>query len=424
MTINVSATLLLLLGSGLAAAPGARPPGRELTLPAARAEAETHSPELEAAAAAVEEARGRLLAARTHPFNPALEVEGADRRGPDGSSTDRGVILSQEVEIAGQRSKRTAAARADLAAAEARYARRRREVLASVEQAFALTVSARELREVARADVELTRSLLAFEQRRLEAGAATRIEVNLARAATGRAVRRLQEATANWQEARARLAEAAGLDPGAPPAASGELPVAPVALPSLGELMRGALAHRSDLAALRHDLERTERRVVLERSLAAPNLVVAAFASREEGDDITGVGAGIGIPLFNRNRGEIAEARAAMDRQGARVRTGELRVKREVAAAYDHYRAAAEGLAALHDLVVGNLKENLDLLRRAVEAGELSATDVLLLRRELVEGQREHIETAGELWLARTDLELAVGSDLPTPRREEASDAN
>jgi outer membrane protein TolC len=62
-----------------------------------------------------------------------------------------------------------------------------------------------------------------------------------------------------------------------------------------------------------------------------------------------------------------------------------------------------------------------------VEAGELSATDVLLLRRDLVEGRREQIEAAGELWLARTDLELAVGVDLSAgdpADPEEASDAN
>lgn len=61
----------------------------------------------------------------------------------------------------------------------------------------------------------------------------------------------------------------------------------------------------------------------------------------------------------------------------------------------------------------GTLEESLELLRRAVEAGELSATDVLLLRRELVEGRREQIEAAGELWFAQNDLELAVGADLP-----------
>jgi len=410
------------IGLAAAAPLRAQPAPRELTLEAALAGAEANSPELRAGAAAVEEVRGRLLSARTYPYNPTLEAEGADRDGPEGSSTDRGITLSQEIEIAGQRGKRAAAAEAALAAAEARYARRRREVLAGVERAFAGAVLARELLAVARADVELTENLLSLEQRRLDAGAGTRIEVNLARAAAGRAVRRVQEATAGWQEARARLAEAAGLDPAAPPSPVGDLPTSGAALPPLDELVRRALDSRTDLAALRRERERAERRIRLERSLAIPNLEVGAFASSEEGDDLNGLRAGIAIPLFNRNQGGIAESEAESAHAAAEVAAAELAATREVAAAYARYRAAAEAVSALEELVVETLGESLDLLRRAVEAGELSATDVLLLRRELVDGQRERIEAAGELWLAGTDLELAAEADLAAVAAEEPGD--
>lgn len=417
------------VAAGLVApAPGvAQPPPREpapleLTLEEALAAAEAGSPALAAAAAAVEEARGRLVAARTYPHNPALEAEGAERSGAVSSTTDRGIAVSQELEIAGQRGRRIAAAEAGLTAAEARHRRRRREVLVTIERAFAETVRARELRQIAGADLELTRNLLSFEERRLEAGAGTQIEVNLARAAAGRAVRRHQEATAAWREARSRLAEAVGLDPPAQPTAAGGLPRAAVPLPPLGELTRTALEGRSDLAALRRDAERAERRLRLERSLAIPNLELGAFAAREEGDDLTGLRAGIAIPLFDRNQGGIAEAEAAVGRAGAETAVAELAAAREVAAAYGRYLAAAEALRALEGLVVETLAESLDLLRRAVDAGELSATDVLLLRRELVEARREHVETAGELWLTLTDLELAAGNDLPEAFREETHD--
>jgi len=420
-------TVIAGIAIGLAAsAPlGAQPALREVTLEAALAEAEANNPELRAAAAAVEESRGRLLAARTYAYNPAIEVEGADRRGPVGSTTDRGIVLSQELEIAGQRGKRAAAAEAGLAAAEGRRARRRREVLAAVERAFAEAVRGRELVEVARADVELTGNLLSFEERRLAAGAGTQIEVNLARAAAGRAVRRFQKGSAAWAEARSRLAEGIGLDPAAPLLTAGGLPGSQsVSLPPLEELVRRALASRSDLAALRRERERAERRIGLERSLAIPNLEIGAFVSREEGDDLTGLRAGIAIPIFDRNRGGIAEAEAEASRIGAEVVAAELAAVRELTAAYAHYQAAAEALSVLEGLVVETLAESLALLRRAVEEGELSATDVLLLRRELVEGRREQIEAAAELWFARTDLALAVESDLPDLAGEDTTDEN
>ena len=61
------------------------------------------NPVVRAAEAEVEEARGRLVAAHTYPYNPEIWLEGADRDGPDGSTTDRGVTLSQQIQIGGQR---------------------------------------------------------------------------------------------------------------------------------------------------------------------------------------------------------------------------------------------------------------------------------------------------------------------------------
>lgn len=406
----------------LAAAPAASAAASELTLEAALDAARSGSPEIRRAEAAVEEARGRLVRARTYPHNPRIEAEGAERSGADGSTTDRGIAVAQELEIAGQRGKRVAVSREALKAAAERLERTRRRVLATVERTFAEAVRARDLLEVARADVELTRNLLSFEERRLEAGAGTRIDVNLARAAAGRAVRRFQEAKASWLESRARLAEAAGLDPSAPPRPTGELPGAPSSLPPLEELTRRALAERADLAALRRERSRSERRVTLERSLASPNLEVGAFSKREEGAEVHGLRAGIALPVFDRNQGGIAEAEASVGRAAAELATAELAARREVSAAYGHYEAAAEAVTALEGLVLESLTESLGLLRRAVESGELSATDVLLLRRELVEGQRERIRAAGELWIARTDLELAVGSDLALPEGADRAD--
>jgi cobalt-zinc-cadmium efflux system outer membrane protein len=165
--------------------------------------------------------------------------------------------------------------------------------------------------------------------------------------------------------------------------------------------------------------------VAVERSLAVPNLEVGAFAAREEGDDVAGLRAGIAIPLFDRNQGGIAEARAAEGRAGAELADFELRVRREVASAHARYRTAAAAVEALDGLVVGTLRESLSLLRRAVDAGKVSASDVLLLRRELVEGRRERVQAAGDAWLAWNDLELAVGADLPGgPTQSSPSESN
>lgn len=393
--------------------------GRSVTLEQVQSAAMANSPVVRVAEAEVEEARGRLVAARTYPYNPEIALEGADRNGPGGSSTDRGVTLSQQVEIAGQRGKRVARSEADHAAAGRRLERRRQEVRAAVERAFALALGSRDLMDVAASDLALTRNLMEFQRRRLEAGATSQLELNLAQAAAGRADRRLQGVKAEWMTARTRLAEAAGLDPAKPPLPVGSLPAATAEIMALDPLVATALARRPDLDSLRLEAERARRQLKLERSLAVPDLRLEAFGSREEGDDIAGIGLGLAIPLFNRNQGGIVEASSTLHRTGAETRKAELAVRQEVTEARARLEASTAAVSALSELVVGTLEESLDLLQRSMEAGKVSALDVLLLRRELIEGRREYVEAAVQAWVARVDLELATGgSTLSDEERE------
>lgn len=388
--------------------------GESVTLEQIKSAAMTNSPNIRVAEAEVGEARGRLVAARTYPYNPEIDLERGNRDSGSGSTTDRGVSLFQQIEIAGQRRKRVATTRTDVAAAERRLDRRRQEVSADVERAFALALGAQDLTQVAAADLALTRNLLDFERKRLEAGAASQLELNLARAAAGRAERRSQETKAGWVAARSLLAQVAGLDPARPPLPVGSLPAAPIEIADLDSLVATALARRADLDSLRQEEERARRQLVLERSLSVPDLRLGAFNSREEGNDITGIGVGLVIPVFNRNQGGIVQARSAVDRTGAEARTADLAVRQEVTEARTRLEAATAALGALSDLVVGTLEESLHLLQRSMEAGKVSGTDVLLLRRELVEGQREYVEAAVGAWVARVDLELATGGAVPS----------
>lgn len=396
----------------------AQAPAQVLTLEQALHLAFERSPELVALRAEVEELRARRVTAQTYPYNPEVSARGARRSGPGASSTDGGLEVSQEIEIGGQRGRRIAVAEAFLEAALARFQRDRRVLAGRVAVAFADAVRARELLRLEETDATLARSLLEIEEKRLAAGKATQIELNLARAAAGRSVRRIELAKGVYQETRSVLAEAIGLSPASPPEPVGDLAgaVAEIGgLPPLEELVQAALASREDLIAFRSQEDAARAEVALERSLARPNLIASAFQEREEGtDDISGVGLAIGIPLFNRNRGRIAEAGAAVQRVGAEAAIARLAVEREVASAYALYQASSAAARGLGEQVIGSLEENLGLLQRSLEAGKISRTEVFLLRREFVESQREYLDALSQTLRARVQLDLAAGR-LPIP---------
>lgn len=412
------ALVVLLLPSSWAAAqqPGSLP---ELTLEDALRQALKGSPQLQVWNAELQEAEARLAGARTLPYNPVVDVEAGKRTSSEGAGADFSVGVTQELEIAGQWGKRIQAATAELSAAQATFTHSRRALAAEVYLAFFEALRSREILEISRQDVELARTLQDAARRRAEAGSSTQLDLNLATAELGRAEERMFLAQGAYLEACSLLAEVIGLDPGAPPEPKGDLmtETSPT-LPPLPDLLKSAEENRPDLEVLRLTEQAVQARLKLARSEAYPNVSVGGFYGREgTGDTVVGGGVSVAIPLFNRNQGAIAEARATGQRASAERTVLQLQVRREVAAAYARYQAANASVNRLRETVLGTLEENLQLLRKAFEAGKTSSTEVVVIRRTFIEAQRELVEAAVMARRDRVTLDLAAGR-LTLPETE------
>lgn len=417
--LDVSLLLACLLASPNARAQpaAADPAAAGLTFDRAIALGLERSPQIQSQSAELRRAEAELLGARVYPFNPVIEASRARRDDGQEQTHDREVGISQEVEIAGQRGKRVAAASGSLDAIRLRVSRARQELAANVGEAFVLALQAREFEELARFEQEIARSLAEFEQRRLDAGAGTLVDLNLARAAEGRAQRRVELAIAAETAARATVAERIGLSPADLPRLEGELPESwPNAAP-LQDLEIRAIDQRQDLAALKIEIETSAARLRLEQSLAAPNLVLGLATGREaDREDLDTVVAGVTIPLFNRNQGGIATARANQESAAADLALATLALRSEVATAASRYHATTRALAVFRETVAGTLDENLELVQKSFASGKLRASEVLVFRREFVDSRRELIEAAADAWRARIALDLTTGdTQLPTP---------
>jgi len=395
----------------------------EVTLDEALRLAAERSPELRARRAEVGQALARVVTAKTPALHPELSVSAGRRSSPGGSSTDSGIEVSQEIELGGKRRHRKAVAEAEVASAEARYERASQLLAARIALAFADSLRTRELLLIEETDVELATTSAGVARKRLEAGAGTDIEVNLAVATGARAERRRQQALAASEAARFVLAEAIGISPADAPTPVGALTAPQPVNVELEPLLILARSRRSDLEALRRDLAAAEARVRLARAEGAPNLRVGLFHDREEGtDEITGVIVGIGIPLWNRNRGGVLEARAGGERARWEATALERVIKREVAEAWSSLRAAQAAAGRFEEDVVGSFQENLRLLRRSFEAGKIGVSEVLLFRREFLDAQRESVEARSDARRARVLVDFAAGTlelpDHPSPHPE------
>lgn len=375
------------------------------------------SPRVLAMAAEVKAAESELLSARTYPFNPL--VEGSRSRRDDGSreTHDREIGISQELELAGQRGKRVDLAVAALEAVHARVARERQVFAAEVGAAFVEAIRARDVAALASFEREIVRSLADYEQRRLEAGAGTLIDLNVARAASGRAERQVELADAEEVANRAALAALVGLAPAELPRLAGELPESWPSPDRREAVEERALAQRLDLVAARLDVEAAFLRLRLERSLAAPNLILGVARGREgDSEDLSTLSAGVSIPIFQRNQGGIAAAEAREESVGAELAIASGAVRRDAVASASRYAATVRALELFQSTVAGTLAENLDLMQKSFASGKLRASEVLVFRREFIDSRRELIQAKAEAWLARISLDLATG-DINVPER-------
>ncbi|MDY7091541.1 MAG: TolC family protein [Acidobacteriota bacterium] len=374
-------------------------------------EAAASSPQLQRLAARVEAGEAESRAAEVYPHNPVLELEAADRRGGEGSSTDHMVKLSQQLEIAGQRSARRSTARTDLDAAKAAVSHARRRWLAQTALAFARAEHRRQELEVESTEAELAASFAALVERRLEAGSATALDLALAQAGLARAERRRTLAQSTYRGAQARLAEAtAAAAPTVRPA--GDLPPL-VDPPELAQILDRSRQARGDLRAARLRVNAAEERLQLARKERIPDLTLGVRAGREEGQDLTGVSVAFPLPVIQRNQGAIARGEAELSTARAELAVTELAAGREIATAHGRLTAALEGQQLAQRLGVTPLEKGLELVQRSFDAGKIGAAELLLFRRELVEGRRQLVAARGEAWEAAMELAVAAGVPLP-----------
>ena len=198
---------------------------------------------------------------------------------------------------------------------------------------------------------------------------------------------------------------------------------------SQAELTEIALRERPDLQAARLGEELGNARIRLAQSLATPNITGSAtFTQQKRVTDLPeslGVGpvaqtersltfgVTIDLPIFNKNQGQIASAVGEREQARAQREFLEATIKRDVALAYNRYRAAAETLVLYTTQIIPRAEANLQSVRNAYAEGEFSVFDILSEQRRLIDNQTAYNDALRDYYSALADLERALGTTIP-----------
>jgi outer membrane protein TolC len=233
------------------------------------------------------------------------------------------------------------------------------------------------------------------------AGAATAVEVNLARGAllARRADALALEARAD--ERRLALNALLGLPPDAEVPLASDLDLPPLADGGDAELVDRALALRPDLAAALAAYDAAEAAVRLEVVRQRPGITV-------------GTGLTLELGLFNRfHRPAIETALARRERARGRVEAAVRRVRADVHAAARGLRAARRELELTAGEVLANAERSLALVEAAFAAGEATLLEVLAVQRDLVDASTRAIDARAAAERAEWELRAACGLLFP-----------
>jgi cobalt-zinc-cadmium efflux system outer membrane protein len=341
------------------------------------------SPRVAILDAGVAQAEGLADQARARP-NPTISVYGENFGGssPYGGfgRTETTLQYNHPFELGGKRASRIEAGRAGIAAARARgaegrvaYAYELARAYAGAEIADRRIALAQDEVEEATADLKVARALVGAgkEARLRELQAET--ELNTLQSA-------LEAARAGRTVAFAELSALAGV----------ETPYT-----SLSESLLDRLAARPAtgpidplasvaVRAAQAERDAVERRIVVERKRAIPDITAQVGVRRLEADNATALIAGVSLPLaiFDRNRGNIAAAEAEL--RGAEARAAVVRLEaRAAASSAQALIESADLRAAAAEHGLATAEETYRLARIAYEAGKSPLIELLAARHGL-----------------------------------------
>lgn len=392
--------------------------GSEVSLGGILAFADQRSPVLTVARSTRSRAEAaRVAASILLPTNPEVSVAAGPRFGISGTGVDVDVTLMQQIQIAGERGLRIDAADALRNLTDAEIEQMRWAVHCDVHAAFHRALVEQERARLAERVVTFQQEVLRVVERQISAGEAAPLALRLAQAEVAQAQQILVATRQAFLASRIRLAQLSGWPVATPPMPAGAVdsPRDPPPLERLGAVARGRLPSlRAGAARIRE----ADARAALADREAWPRPSVGVQYRREgnptsEGayDIVMGV-VSIPIPSFQMNQGERARARADVTVAEAELDAAQRLLDGQIAEARSEVVAAAARTRAYGTEILPRFEENLTLLRRSFELGEIDILALSTGRERFLRIQSDALGAQQDYFVALAGLERVVGVDL------------
>jgi cobalt-zinc-cadmium efflux system outer membrane protein len=387
------------------------------SLPELLTYAEEHSPLLVSAKSYFRRADAEKEAASLkYIYNPQLSLGIGPRASADGASFDVEASFGQSFERSGQRGIRlkTASAIQDTIGASLDVVRWK--IHTQVHQAFHEALLARERVKVAERLLGFAEKTLEITKKRLAAGDVSALAVKLSEVDVAQAKQAKIAADSSYKLARITLAEVVGLPVSSPPEIEGKLD-SPKKAPSFEELYKLALQKNPEFLVNQSSAkEAAVREALAEKDASAVPFFGLGFSSEGTGSGATEAIAmfnfGVSFPVWQKNQGDRARARAEKDIAEAQSESLKLLLQGRIAKGVESINASVERIAVFGEEILPNFESNLALLQRAFELGQIDILEVGVARERFIEIESQALDAYADYYRAIAELEAELGAEL------------
>lgn len=390
----------------------------EVSLGGMLAYADHHSPVLAVARSTRSRAdAARAAAAVLLPTNPELSVAVGPRLGGGRTGLDVQISLMQQLQIAGERGLRLEAADRLRELTDAEIEQIRWAVHCDVHAAFHRALIERERARLSERVVVFQEEVLRSVERQIAAGEVSPLTLRLAQAEVAQARQQAVAAQQAYLASRIRLGQLSGWPAATPPVAAGAID-APRDPPPDARLVAIARERLPSLRAGAARAREAEARARLAARQAWPQPSLGVQYNREGNpggeaayDIVMGV-LSAPLPSFQRNQGERAAARADAIVARAELQAAQRLLEGQIAEARSEVAAAAQRTRAYGTEILPRFEENLTLLGRTFELGEIDLLALSTGRERFLRIQSDALGAMLDYFVALAGLERVVGVDL------------
>jgi outer membrane protein, heavy metal efflux system len=384
----------------------AAPSGAPVTLAELESLALENNPAVPAARAEIDAARGRASQAARWP-NPVAGYTGDElwaasppERGKHGFFVEQTIPLGGRLGLGRQVFERAAER------AEALLDLERQRVLDAVRIRFYEALAAERRVGVLQRLATLASETVDVTAQLFNVGMADRPDYMASEIESRRAELALAGARNDVTAARQQLAAAVGkADVAGRPFAGSIDDAIPVL--ERDAAFRAILERSPRLRAARADVARSQAMTALARRQSAPDLFVKAGGDYDrERNDVSGgsigwegtLEAGVSLPLFNRNQGEVAASRAEETRAQAEVRRLELALESQAAGEFSTYLTSFAAADSYRKDILPRAEEAHRLYLARYKEMAAAYPQVIAAQRTLFELSREYLESLSKAW--------------------------